>query len=205
VQNNTITGNSAVREGGGLYGCGGRIVNCIIWGNSAADGAQLSRSGEPTYCCVQDWTGGGEGNTAKPPGFVDPDGPDDDPDTYEDNNYHLAAQSPCIDAGKNEDWMWKAFDLDGNPRIWPGRTTKPSLTVDMGAYEYGSFPFKITQVVPALTWRSRPGDTYTVQSCTDLSSGEWTDEETVLSDGESTTWTDTDTESPRKFYRIEIR
>ena len=82
----------------------------------------------PTYCCVQDWEGGEE-NIVADPLFVDADGPDDDPDTWEDNDYHLSSDSPCIDAGLNDDWMLDAFDLDGNPRICDD-------TVDMGAYEY---------------------------------------------------------------------
>jgi hypothetical protein len=55
-------------------------------------------------------------------------------DTYEVYNYRLSAASPCIDSGKNEDWMSGAVDLDGNPRVIWGIS---SLTVDMGAYEAG--------------------------------------------------------------------
>lgn len=38
-------------------------------------------------------------NITANPKFIDGDGPDNDPDTVEDNNYHLAGGSPCIDAG----------------------------------------------------------------------------------------------------------
>jgi RHS repeat-associated protein len=55
-----------------------------------------------------------------------------------------------------------------------------------------------------LTWSSSPGATYTVQSRTDLLSGAWNAEATVPSQGEVTTWTDPDTLSSRKFYRIGI-
>ncbi|MDP2897810.1 MAG: right-handed parallel beta-helix repeat-containing protein [bacterium] len=202
IQNNTITGNSAESSGGGLDDCYGAIGNCIIWRNAAPQGAQLYGSSVPAYSCILDWAGGGEGNIADDPLFADPDGPDDDPDTYEDNDYRLLSDSPCIDGGKNEQWMWEAVDLDGNPRIWKG-------TVDMGAYEYGSFPFKITEVVQAggsrLTWTSRAGDIYTVWSCDDLLGGSWTEQETVPSGGETTVWSDPDTSSSRKFYRIEVR
>jgi hypothetical protein len=58
--------------------------------------------------------------------------------------------------------------------------------------------------VPALTWNSRPGDTYTAHSCFDLSSGAWDVEATVPAQGDSTTWRDPDTTSPQKFYRIGI-
>jgi hypothetical protein len=44
------------------------------------------------------------------------------------SDYHLASDSPVINAGNNA-WVTNSTDLDGNPRIVGG-------TVDMGAYEY---------------------------------------------------------------------
>jgi len=202
VEGNTIVGNSA-EKGGGISDCW-TIRNCIIWGNTAAESAGLYDSPPPMYSCIQDWTEGGEGNIADDPQFVDPDGLDDDPDTYEDNDYRLLPDSPCIDKGKNEDWMWQAVDLDGNPRIWNG-------TVDMGAYEYGSFPFNITGVVrdsggkAQLTWNSRHGDSYTIWSCIDILLGDWIEGPTIPSEGETTTWTDPHATDSQKFYRIEIK
>jgi hypothetical protein len=160
----------------------------------------------PTYSCVQGWTGGGEGNTDADPLFSDADGPDDDPNTWEDNNYRLQGDSPCVDAGKNEDSMWDAVDLDGNPRVTQGRS---SLTVDMGAYEYGFWHFTITRVLMTdtggfqLTWTSSPGDQYVVWSCTDLTSGAWTQEAAVPSAGDSTSWTDFSPSGSQKFCRVE--
>lgn len=130
--NNTIVGNSAP-VGTGLARCDGSVLNCIIWGNEGTEGGQLPESSAPTFSCIQGWSTGGEGNLSADPLFVDADGPDNDNGTYADNDYRLAANSPCIDAGKNEDWMSKAVDLDGTPRIVLSRS---SLTVDMGAYEY---------------------------------------------------------------------
>jgi len=208
IQNNTISGNSAGRLGGGLGWCHKTIRNCIIWGNAAPQGAQLYGSATPTYSCTQDWSDGGEGNIADDPQFVDPGGADDKPETYEDNNYRLLADSPCIDVGRNEDWMWGAVDLDGNPRIFYGNK---SLTVDMGAYEYGSWPFKVLEMnapeggQALLTWTSRVGDTYTVWSCADLSKGGWVEEASVASQGASTSWTDVSTVGGQKFYRIEMK
>ena len=43
-------------------------------------------------------------------------------------NYRLCGNSPCINAGTNQDWMTNAVDLDGRQRIM-------QVTVDMGAYE----------------------------------------------------------------------
>lgn len=213
ICSNTIVGNRAVGyrvvqvpwgeecfygEGGGLWYCSGTVRNCIIWANTASgEGDQVRGGSAPIFSCIQDWGAGGEGNIVEDPEFVDADGLDDDPETYLDNSYRLAAASPCINTGRNENWMLDAVDLDGNPRIW-------DATVDMGSYEYGSFPFMITRVLPALTWRSRPGDTYTVQSCSDLSSAVWGVEGTIPSQGEFTSWSDPDMIAPQKFYRIGI-
>lgn len=49
---------------------------------------------------------------------------------FPDGNYRLAAISPCINAGLNQDWMTNVVDLLGRrPRIYYGR-------VDIGCYEY---------------------------------------------------------------------
>ena len=46
--------------------------------------------------------------------FVDPDGPDHDPETFDDNHYRLGAGSACIDAAVPKR---VTLDLDGNPRF----------------------------------------------------------------------------------------
>ncbi len=206
--NCTIVGNSS-QWGGGLGYWRGTISNSVIWGNTASKGSpQVSKSSDPTYSCIQDWTGGGEGNTAEDPKFADADGPDNNPATYEDNNYRLSEGSPCTDTGANEDWMSQAVDMDGNPRIFYGGL---SHTVDIGAYEYGSWPFKIVALTPAagggagLTWNSRPDETYVISSCADLLAGGWLEEETVPSQGDTTRWTGSVPFGRMKFYRIELK
>jgi hypothetical protein len=159
----------------------------------------------PTYCCIQDWAGGGEGNIARNPAFVDPDGPDDDPNTYEDNDYRLLPTSPCIDAGTNEDRMATAVDLDGKPRILLGAT---SLTVDMGAYEY-RFDFAIasnTENNVQLSWTMRPLTSYTVLSSFDVTAQPWAEETTILGGktGGPALWVDLAASSALKFYKIGI-
>ncbi len=207
VHNNTIVGNAAA-TGGGLSSCNGSIMNCIIWGNTAPSAAQLHDSSAPGYSCIQGWTGGGEGNIAEHPGLLDVDGADNNPLGYEDNDYRLSTESPCIDAGKNEDWMRRANDIDGNLRIFDGGR---SLTVDMGAYEFGSLPFRVLSVVSAtgggteLTWYSRPGDSYVIWSSANLLGGQWVSIATIPSEGDTTSWTDSSTSGRMKLYRIEIR
>jgi hypothetical protein len=215
IENNTIVGNTAEQRGGGLAICDAMIQNCIIWANTAPTGPQLDNSDTPMYSCIQDSTGGGDGNISSDPRFADADGPDDDPATYDDNGYRLSALrliSPCIDAGKNEPWMTYALDLDGKRRIFCGRPpcTRGNVRVDMGAYEHGSYPFEVVNLgmLPGmilLEWISQEEETYGVFSCSSLSPrASWTHVATVRSGGETTSWTDRDATSPQKFYRIEI-
>jgi len=196
IESNTITENSAEEQwGGGLFQCKGAIANCIIWENTANGGAQLHGSSAPTYSCIQDWTAGGEGNISGDPQFADSD-------------YHLSHDSPCIDAGKNEQWMWDAADLDGKPRILPGRST---LTVDMGSHEYGSVPFEMSEVARGangnvlLKWTSRQGKRYGIWSCLDLCDDAWIEVATIDSQGSTTSWTDTAPAERKKFYRVELK
>jgi hypothetical protein len=123
--NCTLVANTATGAGGGVRSTSGSapmLVNCILWANADAGGAgseaQVSvGTGVPAvhHCCVQGgWAGGGGGNIDDDPLFTDPDGPDDDPATLEDNDYRLAIGSPCADAGNN--WLVVAdrLDLDGD-------------------------------------------------------------------------------------------
>ena len=200
IRSNTIADNSVGTYGGGLYGCGGPIRNCILWGNTAGDitfGFQLYDSSVPSFSCIEGWPGGGLGNINTDPHLVDAT-------AY---NYRLQEGSPCIDAGANEEWMWTATDLDWNERIANGGL---SLTVDMGAYEYGSSsPFRITQLLMTggfqLTWVSRPGDQYVIWSCTDLTSATWAQGQTVPSAGDFTSWTDASPSGSRKFYKVQLK
>jgi len=209
IRNNTIAGNSAGSKGGGVYYCGGTIQNCILWGNIAPINPQLDyQSSLPTYSCIEGWTGGGEGNISGDPQFVDRDGPDNDPQTYEDNDYRLKAISPCVDTGRNQSWMWGALDLDGNNRIFFGGKSK---TVDMGAYEYDSFRFTIVEVERmsgnglTLTWTSRPGDTYDVFVTYRLSGMGWALDSRVPSQGELTTWSSGSMPSSSAFFKVALQ
>ncbi len=82
------------------------------------------------------------GNIDVDPLFVDPDGPDDDPNTWLDNDYHLLDKSACIDAGDNGGIPpWLLTDLDGRLHFADRIGTPDSgkgiaPIVDMGAYEY---------------------------------------------------------------------
>jgi len=121
-----------------------------VWSNScrgdSLESAQVSREAIViNHCCIQGWSGelGGTGNFGLDPLFVDPNGPDNEIGT-EDDNLRLKLGSPCINTGDNSAIPVDEFDLDsdgdpnepipfdidGNPRIRNG-------TVDIGAFESG--------------------------------------------------------------------
>jgi hypothetical protein len=134
------------------------ISNCVVWGNQGTTQAgQLSLAGMASPVGVQwsDVQGGavgvelggnpagvlhwGPGDVALDPQFADPDGPDGDPATFVDNDYRLAALSPCIDSASNAAAVG-LVDLDGNPRfvddpLVPDTGLGSAPIVDMGCYE----------------------------------------------------------------------
>jgi hypothetical protein len=58
----------------------------------------------------------------------------------EDNDYHLTAGSPVVDAGDSESVMGEQ-DLDGNPRVYRAESADGKAgVVDLGAYESRSAP-----------------------------------------------------------------
>ena len=163
LTNCTVVGNVAGTGGGGLAGLAGDIVltNSILWDNTAPQGAEMalyysddwhkadftvqysdvwggSGSAFVEDGCTLEW---GPGSISATPLFVDADGPDGDPDTWQDNDYRLDAESPCIDTG-DPDYAPQPgeTDLDGHSRLLCGR-------VDMGAYEFGIGDYNCDQVV----------------------------------------------------------
>ncbi len=137
--NVTITENSAFEKGGGIYcwfDSNPSLVNCILWNDSPQE-IYFSEHGDPNTITISysDVQGGEseiitnnngtinwlEGNIDADPLFLDP----------ANGDYHLAENSPCIDAGDPD----SPLDPDGT-------------IADMGAYYYQG---EIT-----LIW---PGDT----------------------------------------------
>jgi hypothetical protein len=130
IESCTVVGNrstnSVVGFGGGICSGSGQAVsfrNSIVYLNIAAaagnnyhvvDGGAVA-SGQ-NNCTTPALAG--TGNTASDPLFYSAAGA----------NFRLAANSPCVDTGLNQDWMAGAMDIDGNARII-------NSVVDMGAYE----------------------------------------------------------------------
>lgn len=171
----TITQNEAASMGAGLscWNSTVGITSSILFANQAPTYAQAWVSGGSypsvlaiAYSDVESGEQGisvepggtliwGDGNIDSEPRFVDSNGPDDDPNTWEDNDYRLGAGSPCVDAGDGAAAPLDSFDvdddgdtgepipfdLDGSPRFVDdpgmpdcGNGTPP--IVDMGAYEF---------------------------------------------------------------------
>ena len=80
-----------------------------------------------------DW---GPGMFDADPLFTDADGPDDDPSTWQDNDFTLLPDSPCIDTGDPTE-VPPGVDLGGLPRILDG-LLDGAMIDDMGAHEYGN-------------------------------------------------------------------
>ena len=137
IYNNTVYGNSANHIGGGFDGCNGVIKNCIVWENTAPDGAQLFDSSIPSYSCIQSLgeSENGVGNISDDPQLADPDGADNNLSTFEDNDFHLTSNSPCIDAGCFINGLTQ--DFEGNPRGFKGASDfcGDGSNYDIGAYE----------------------------------------------------------------------
>ncbi len=94
-----------------------QLVNCILWGDESPRAAEIKEAGRALMVTHSLIAGGhaGAGNLDSDPGFLFAD------------DFHLAAGSPCIDAG--DPAAAPGRDLDGFPR--PLR-----CGVDIGAYEY---------------------------------------------------------------------
>ncbi len=136
--NNTVVGNASIHCGGGItiyYSSYANVFNNIFWNNIAEDGRDICfYSMTPPYVSLLnndiDQTPGGISGIA---GFIfDPSNLNKlDPLFLDQANedYHLQATSPCINAGNNDAPELPTTDKDGLPRIVNG-------AVDMGAYEY---------------------------------------------------------------------
>jgi hypothetical protein len=146
VENNHIIDN-AVAGGGDYGGLGGGMFvwkgtmtarNNIIWGNTQTRGGQIAEvdngSATVTYSDVE---GGcaGEGNIALDPLFAD-------------SCYHLALNSPCVDAGAVDGGCCDPHD-PASPSLaaWP---SLGGVRADMGAYGgpgRSEFPFSTATAV----------------------------------------------------------
>ena len=141
IENNTIVQNFGYGVGVVAYG-NGSIRNCIIWENSPQDILHSM----PSFSCIQDWIGGGQGNIDTDPCFVNP-GHWEDPcntpynhwdDVWIDGDYHLKSQAGRWDANEGR---WTKDEVTslcidaGDPHSPIGLEPFPNGgIINMGAY-----------------------------------------------------------------------
>ncbi len=140
--NCTISKNRAAVWSAAVFCDGGNttLTNCILWGDTPQEISIASGDVLAAYCDIAGgWTG--NGNVDDDPLFADPNGPDGDPNTWEDNDYRLTIDSTCVDAGDpNFVAASGETDREGCARVWDGDGNGTPV-VDMGAYEFGSHSY----------------------------------------------------------------
>lgn len=111
--------------------------NCIFWDNLNTEISCNYLSPSVSYSCIKGgWAG--TGNIDAPPLFVNPGHWTGAPgtSTWVQGNYHLTADSPCIDAGGLISGL--TVDFEGDPRGFDG---SPELRGDGSDYDIGADEF----------------------------------------------------------------
>jgi hypothetical protein len=156
VVNSSFVGNTGNNGGGivSLTGTQTEVYNSILWDNQGNDiSLQGTATATVTYSIVDGGFAGGSHILTSDPQFLDADGPDDIYGTFDDD-LHVQATSPAIDAGDiaellvdiadsngNDDTSETTpMDFDGENRLRDDQTTpntgNGSPPVDIGADEY---------------------------------------------------------------------
>ncbi|MCF8297349.1 MAG: immunoglobulin domain-containing protein [Saprospiraceae bacterium] len=151
IINNTIVNNSAGFQGGGVLvnssNCNPKIINCIIWGNTATTYPQIGKSGYATvqYCDIE--TGfTGTGNINLIPVFISPSSGAGSTYNGLTANWNIQSSSPCINMGQYQSGYYiPDFDIDGDFRF-------DADTIDMGALEYISSTIVCGNISTNTTW-----------------------------------------------------
>lgn len=162
LTNNTIADNKANSDGGGLM-IGSRqetavanIYNNIIWNNNAATGADIYINNDsdadflptPVNLFNNLFDQSSQGAYIQRPFTIDPGNLDGvNPMFIGGGDYHLTADSACVDTGSNGAPSIPYFDFDGDKRIIDG-DNDGNATADIGADEYVS----TIKTIPATPW-----------------------------------------------------
>ena len=153
ILNNTITQNHALYQGGGLYLYVGyaNTMNNIIWDNTAPKDSNIFYRGylDFNYSITSEQMTG-TGNLQSDPLFID-------------TLYHLASNSPAIDAG-NPDALFNDFEDPSNPgfALWPAMGTIRNDIGGYGATDSAHLPISGFQMVDEFLPYSFPGLVYRI-------------------------------------------
>ena len=141
IQNSTVVSNSCATSGGGIYLNNptlstAYLENVISYFNTGSSSSNIAFTVSNTgvfyivNSCIAPTNGF---PTSGVVGFFYANNIQSDPQFIgkDSNDFHLSRNSPCINAGTNQDWMNGALDLGGHSRI-----DRFSGIVDMGCYEY---------------------------------------------------------------------
>jgi hypothetical protein len=185
MRNITVCDNTAGNAGGGAFVSDAALVrNSIIRFNDApidADLALLSTVTVVDFTCTWPFIQG-VGNMTNDPGFAT------------DGEYRLTALSPCIDAGTNEIWMMKTYDIDGQMRLWMN-------AVDLGADETVVEAVGLTASnPPSVEWCTPVGGRYQSQVCDTLEA--WANVQGVVTSTQSRTSITYSNTVDRCFFRL---
>ncbi|HBA86050.1 MAG TPA: hypothetical protein DCZ95_18345 [Verrucomicrobia bacterium] len=163
IENCTIVGNTnSPSEAGGVRISGtldpedSVLMNSIVYGNS---GTEISNSASSiiAFNCIEGWTDLSNGNITNNPCLAGPTG------------FHLATNSPCLNAGTNLPWTTTGWDCDLQPRNLEER-------VDIGWDEYfGGIFMALAGDAGAMTnsWRAVSNAVYQLQGRENLVEGNW--------------------------------
>jgi len=140
INNCTITGNKG-NYSGGIYAVTSsspELTNCILWGDSPTEIYLIDSNSsiQTAYSNIQKSFGiySGEGNINADPLFVE----------SEKGDYHLMADSPCIDMGTA---------TNAPSKDQAGMSRPQGLEVDMGAYEYTGPSTSCTPLASFVTYQ----------------------------------------------------
>ena len=198
VRNCTIAGNWVTDynfnfgQGGGIC-CKdtATVVNTVIVSNHAnygvGDNWFNTGTGVTYSFCVSVPELAGDSNSTNDPHFVD----------FSSQDFHLKADSPCVDAGTNCDWMATAKDIDGQVRIF-------NQQVDIGADEAVIEASCIGNSGAVTTlWNTVVGATCSLECASSLAPPDWTNcSETVVVTNSITAFAITNASKAYSCFRL---
>ena len=172
-----MTNQAATGAGGVWINGSGRLLNSIVLFNSPSNLAP--GSGDIQYSCIAP-PPTGTGNFEADPLFV------------ATNDYHLRADSLCVDAGTNEPWMTQVQDIDGQVRVCPLPADNSSGVVrdvwtDIGADEAAVEAFSRPSLGnPFWGWNVVVDARLRMQTSTNLVLAVWTNTGNVFTANQAT-------------------